>query len=746
MNRFYSIILLLLLPLFLKAQSIELLPLEYNYSLINNSVEKKALRSDNFIMRYEIDTISLPFIDDFSENFQLRYRTRPGDKFVTEEKFGRYRVNGEVVDSIAVMKTETYSYNFNTQNQSVDTFTNASIEISEYNAEDSTEFIVGSFWLNEEYYYTDGQLVDTVFLVPDTIFLDSLSFIYVVNDTTRHWIDNDVFINDVMGINPPTVGVATFDGVDSVGYPYDFGNESSYGVADKLTSYPLNLEGKSNVVLSFYYQYQGNGNAPDKRDTLVLEFFKDGFWTHIWSSPTDSVSNGGALDNELFSYVEIPITDSLYLINGFQFRFKNYATLSGNVDHWNIDYVFLDANRTLGNQIVTDFGYSKVAKTFLKNYFSVPYEHYSLNPQSYMVDDVEVELRNLASINLEARNNFLVFDAVNKLQLFNSEQINSISFPSMNTETFVHSVVAANNNFSFPIGTESKHNFKIKYASNSNTIQGADINHYNDTIIVEQVLDTYYAYDDGTPERAIALAGSGAKMAYQFTLANSDTITAILINVLNMFKDADNSYRMMVWQDASGLPGEAIYTGDYINVPGFINEEELRTFAGFSRYELDTALVLPSGLYHIGWQQSKVEKFYIGWDVNTSSESKLHYDIGAGWTNYDLEMKGSLLLRPDFGDATLKPIISVGLPEQHGVNEINVYPNPAKDFLLVELEDINASAELTLYSVTGQLMLRSSLDRRLSNIDVSSMSEGMYLLRVVDSNGVNFSKKVLIND
>ncbi|MBT8219863.1 MAG: hypothetical protein KJP00_08560, partial [Bacteroidia bacterium] len=34
------------------------------------------------------------------------------------------------------------------------------------------------------------------------------------------WQNNDVFINKTMGINPPSIGIATFDGIDKNGRPY----------------------------------------------------------------------------------------------------------------------------------------------------------------------------------------------------------------------------------------------------------------------------------------------------------------------------------------------------------------------------------------------------------------------------------------------------------------------------------------------------------------------------------------------
>src|SRR5258705_6513872 len=99
------------------------------------------------------------------------------------------------------------------------------------------------------------------------------------------WIDSAAFINDDFADNPPTIGVATFDGVDKQGNPYN-PSTTSYGIADALTSKPidLNFPGDTTVWLSFFYQPQGMGYSPSGKDSLVLEFLgNDSVWHPVWS-------------------------------------------------------------------------------------------------------------------------------------------------------------------------------------------------------------------------------------------------------------------------------------------------------------------------------------------------------------------------------------------------------------------------------------------------------------------------------
>ena len=74
-------------------------------------------------------------------------------------------------------------------------------------------------------------------VVPDTLtlpFLDDFSQDGIYPSTER-WLDKEVFINSDLARNMPTVGVATFDGLNEYGNPYSPGSTIS-GWADTLTS------------------------------------------------------------------------------------------------------------------------------------------------------------------------------------------------------------------------------------------------------------------------------------------------------------------------------------------------------------------------------------------------------------------------------------------------------------------------------------------------------------------------------
>ena len=199
--------------------------------------------------------------------------------------------------------------------------------------------------------------IETIKINAKNCFFDDFSFSQVYPN--QHlWTTKSTYINNSYGRDPVSIGVATFDALDERGHLYE--NTSSVFRADTLESKSINFADTaiSNVYLSFYFQPAGYGEDPDKNDQLLLEFYspvKDQWDTIAWSwfDKNDSVTSDKPNITQ-FRLVHIPITDTNHLKNGFRFRFVNMVSYDnsayskggkGNCDVWNVDYVYLAANR-----------------------------------------------------------------------------------------------------------------------------------------------------------------------------------------------------------------------------------------------------------------------------------------------------------------------------------------------------------------------------------------------------------------
>ncbi|HTB32276.1 MAG TPA: hypothetical protein VK808_09645, partial [Bacteroidia bacterium] len=225
------------------------------------------------------------------------------------------------------------------------------------------------------------------------------------------WLDNAVFINNTYPICPPTLGVATLDGVNSEGQPYNPNCPigASYP-ADSLTSRPIDLtynylntsqklDAADSVYLSFYWQAGGRGYAPLPNDTLLLQFRTGNTpWTTVWYQ----LGYTPVAPDTGFHLVMIMLNDTVHNLidagltinpfnSDFQFRFKNYACTSGNVDQWNIDEVYLNENRSYRDTFSCDISFVYESPSMLANYEYMPWEQFTCND---LADTIFIAERN----------------------------------------------------------------------------------------------------------------------------------------------------------------------------------------------------------------------------------------------------------------------------------------------------------------------------------------------------------------
>ena len=80
--------------------------------------------------------------------------------------------------------------------------------------------------------------------------------------------ESSVFINRTYPINPPTIGVATFDGLNEDGLAYVINMANPQGDADTLLSQEIDLSAVNTAYFMFYFQPQGLGDNPQVEDSF----------------------------------------------------------------------------------------------------------------------------------------------------------------------------------------------------------------------------------------------------------------------------------------------------------------------------------------------------------------------------------------------------------------------------------------------------------------------------------------------
>jgi len=528
------------------------------------------------------------------------------------------------------------------------------------------------------------------------------------------WSDRHTFVNNTYTLDQFSQGVATFDALNSYGLLHSNATAFVFS-ADSLTSLPINLEynASDNLYLSFFYQAGGIADPPESADSLTLHFYSpsEEKWFSVWRT------EGG--EKEDFRAVNIRISDPKYLNKGFRFRFVNYASLSseltenpdwtGNCDHWHIDYIYLDRNRTANDTIPEDVAFTLPLRSVLNTYEVMPWNQFR-----------EVFLSEMGSfININYRNNDQVTRNVTR----------DFEIKDLYTGNIVHSFSAGATNIEG--GNDVNYNASLIYTYASDNPDSAEFrvrsvlitdefeNKLNDTIDYIQVFKNYFAQDDGSAEGGYGINGGGsanAMVATRFRSYIQDTLRSVMISFNDAYLSANQRYfDLAIWSDIDGSPGELLYEQEAKVDPG----QEINSFINFPLNDP----VAVNDHFFIGWKQRSETFLNVGLDLNTNISGRRYYYLNGIWT--ESELPGTLLIRPVLGKAPLSSSINdFSFPEK----TVHIWPNPACDILNIDFKSLDYRRDevrISIYDHTGRKVFD---DEASDYIDISHLRNGIYIL------------------
>lgn len=571
-------------------------------------------------------------------------------------------------------------------------------------------------------------------------FMDDFSYPGPFPDAD-HWLDIDVFVNNTMAELPPSLGVATFDGLNPRGTPYG----GSYGDSDYLTSTYLNLNGvNGDLTLTYWLQRRGLVDRPETQDSLVLEF-RDatGQWVlmRVFQGISPSLPNN--IDEPFHFYAtQVP---PQFRYKGFQFRFRNYSDRAGINDNWHLDYVRLDATYT--DSLFNDVAFTQLPAFILKNYTSMPWRHFK---QEDLGTQLTVGLYNHANQALNASPSGVSLieqeSGVNAfgstLTLFNGTEANIPNGMSVNRTYQLNNdptgFPAVLGNYQSTMTGPSfdgydKLDFQLKYTLN-NTSQinqpGFEAVQRNDQVTRSTIFDNYFAYDDGSAEATLVTA-EGNQVAVKFTTAVEDTLRAVRMHLPHSSTDvSDQTFRIRVWKGQ--LDNSPDYQMSYLP---YYADNAFDTLQGFTTYPLVdedgeyAPLVLPPGDFYVGWQQVTACDFTrcvgVGYDKNQpQGKEAISRNSGQGWEPLsEFTPAGALMIRPVVGSTT-PGFTPVEEPSNPDAMRMHLYPNPATDLLNIVLSNgANDQYLYRLFNANGQLVQQGELQNQLN---IAGLPNGVY--------------------
>jgi len=596
-------------------------------------------------------------------------------------------------------------------------------------------------------------------------FWDDFSFTSIVSNDTllpsplgALWEKHEqVWVNNGMGINPPSVNVATFDGLNQKGATYT--DQILYnGFRDTLTSRPIRLNHvpaaeRTSVYLSFAYQWQGNGEAPDNNDYMVVDFLRaDSTWAEAMRIPFRST-----LNRTEFRDTIVQVADASFFHKAFKFRFRNYGRQSGPYDTWNIDYVYLNKGRNAVDLFFPDRAITTQAGSFFEKYRTVPINHFA-QVQNTVSAPFQVYNAQSNPVSVNYRANATIVNYVDSVPeshpqnlgdsiplgytgdnppkgisvLGSREHLNVSTLPKpdftqlnfgadsarIDIEIILNSKDNVYKDLRPPLDPDSTGDYIKKYLP-------IDFRN-NDTIRTQYNLAKYYAYDDGTAEYSAGLTQAGNRGAYLFEMIiPTDTLVGFDIYFPSFGIVGTVTTDFYVYADDNGVPGVVLYT--------LASRQVLnRGLNIFQRFAIGEPFVVTDKFY-IGWKAPVGSVLTIGLDYNNDSGDKMFFNTTGTWEQ-NTDVTGSLMIRPVFGNnGTTNGV-------EDPTRNVAVYPNPNTGSFYVT----GGVDRVELMNITGQPVSfhTDSTDDGLL-LSTEHAAPGLYILKIYKNN-ISSTRKLII--
>ncbi len=706
-------------------------PIGVNPSLIKGkrvSENKSNTGTFDSTFVYRMDTIDFPVFDEFSTDKFQKYEANYTDPGVIDTLFYHLLDMSDVPVPNDQYYTQQQTFkrtvNLSAGEVTDENFSSIQVQIgdlSEYPVTYVPTDVYPPFYIYDTLDYPNPT--DTVWITSPDIYQDSAHlFFTTLNDADAIWMDSEAYHNYTLAIDPWSLGVASFDGLDDTGYPYAIGSNTS-NYADHLTSKPIDMSSVSpadSVYISFLYQKGGLGDAPEEGDSLVLEFYAKDLdkWDWIWST------NGSAsfVGESNFTLAHIKVDNPDYFKKGFQFRFKNYGGLAGSLDHFHLDYVNLRAPSMVQDTVIKDFAFVYPIRTLLETFTSIPWDHYVNNPLGKMASNVEVSVRNSDNTAENEQNGSTEIFYNSTLEgsfVLDENLLNNgdLNYSPWTTYYSYHDFSTGTRFDETKPGPIEEFDIvsKATHQNSSFTL--------NDSTYSKQVFENYYSYDDGSAEAAY-WGGNVAqgKLAVKYSPYESDSVIGVKVHFLPTISDVSNElFQITLWGDAGGEPGNILYQDEIFapRQPEYQYDRNIFT----TYYFQDTVKVPVDGSFYIGWKQIDEKKIYVGLDRNAVNNDKIFYNInsGSGWNMSSVQ--GTLMIRPVFStayDAT------IGITELQASEDFVLFPNPTSD--VFNVRGSTQIESIKVYNIQGNLVK----EERSNRIDMANEPSGIYFVRVND--------------
>ncbi|HHM21496.1 MAG TPA: T9SS type A sorting domain-containing protein [Bacteroidetes bacterium] len=620
----------------------------------------------------------------------------------------------------------------------------------------------------------DGIGICDIFKIPFRIQGDTLSIVdepFFEDFSTANgpyppaerWLEDDVFVNNTFSKNPPSVGMATFDGLNSGGQPYEL---PGGGFGDQLTSKPIDLSGfqpNDNVYLRFFLSPKGFGQEPEEDDFIVEFRNKQRQWEEVLivpgtgDLPFDSIPP--------FEFYAVKIEEPAFFHNAFQMRFRAASSPGGYGDWWHLDYIHLSANSTEVNNF-SDFAFATVPQTFLKNYTAIPLRHLQADPDGEIKkspdDSYSVTLSNRSNSGMLgfSTSEILFSETTNAIPLGSPFVVASGNEPV--TDPLSHNKInilippANRDELIADIETLTGNDPKIIHTAFSFVGNVAEDQEFktNNNVVLNTPLSDFFAHDDGSAELQFfwsgAQGGEEAAVRYKANVGDSLRGVRIMFPHFSFYDIESQFFNLKIWfGDENGPMGDPVYEQELLRP--FFPDTKWDTLQGFTSYRLEdvfenpTPLYIPAGTwFYVGYEQVSAAQrgIPIGYDLDNPCGCNFRKKTDSWIPFTSNDPAGAMMIRPVFGG--IANTTSATTEKETSNNLLRLFPNPASGILNVNLKDgTSVGFSYKIFNQLGQMLQSGNLQTEIS---LSGLPPGHYYLQILsEKTGETRIGKFLVN-
>lgn len=548
------------------------------------------------------------------------------------------------------------------------------------------------------------------------------------------WADDQAFVNQSLGLNAPSIGVATLDGLNAEGLPYGGG----YGSSDTLTSRPIDLSEESSAFLSFYIQPKGIGYLPRVMDSLVVEGRNvNGQWRKLeeFEGLDNSFVNKDAPE---FQRVSVTL-GSEFRHEAFQFRFRNYSPNRGLESLWHLDYVMV--TRQAPDLYINDMAFTAPPGYLLQRYSAYPLSQIQRDPE---------RLNNQLPISLQNNSRDRLTIDTSRVEIYNTEDNQTIFTDESLLE--IPPIVPVNqrninpgpahftntynprNLRDYLTGLEAE---KAILATEYEYVMRSEDNlpafRQNNRVVTRTHFDNFIAYDDHTVEGSISTYnGNGIKtrIAVEYELLEADSLQSIRILFPYLVENYEHKeFNLLIYV------GELGENADYTLYN--LTPKRGNHFQPFTEYVikdfLPEGIFIPAGKFYIGWEHPRgtaTDYIPFGFDKNTpDANAHIYYHVGSGWLNVATgspDLRGAVMIRPVVGQLDL-------LSSTNGsVKDLSheVFPNPATSTLYFQSGVLQSATQYRIFGISGQPVASGTISPGQTSLDIRGLTPGSYFIKL----------------